>query len=331
MKNFNSKKLFLAFSLLCSTYLVHAQSVTIEPSKTTNQSNTGGENINVVANSNSLGIYGRRFNGTFAAKTPVLNGNELFRVSSGGWWSASNESQNAAIKFIATENWNASGNGAKISFNTTPNTTYNQLERMVIDHNGNVGVGISTPASKFQVNENSTNPTSTFINIGTGNGVVSTTDAGKAGSFNSSSGFGIEAFSSTNMAISAGNGSATIPVAQFVNLSGGTALNLIATTAINITGAIKVSGGAAFRPAFTIVSTGANIFANQVIIPNTTLANSSNDILIITHACGSGAICNYNKAVGVYWDGGTSSWRIYAEDSTPMPVGVTFNILVIKQ
>ncbi len=159
MKNFNSTKLLLILSILFSSYFIQAQSVTIEPSKTTNQSNSGGENINVVANSPSLGIYGRRFNGTFASKTPILSGNELFRVSSGGWYTNISESQNAAMKFIATENWNVSGSGSKIAFTTTPNATAFQIERMVIDHNGRIGIGLVSPQSKLHVHE----ATSDFI------------------------------------------------------------------------------------------------------------------------------------------------------------------------
>lgn len=157
MKNFNSKKLLYSIFFLFINYLTHAQSVTIEPTKTTNQSNTGGENINVVANSNSLGIYGRRFNGTFDAKTPILSGNELFRVSAGGWWNANNQSQNSAIKFLATEDWNIVGSGSKITFTTTPNSAVNQIERMVINHDGKIGVGLVSPQSKLHIHEATSN------------------------------------------------------------------------------------------------------------------------------------------------------------------------------
>jgi hypothetical protein len=164
-----------------------------------------------------------------------------------------------------------------------------------------------------------------------GTGVQGISISGNGGYFQSDSYRGIEAYSLSNYAILASNNSASIPVAQFGNLSGGTALELIASTALKITGAIKVSGGVSVQPAFKIVSVAGNIFLNQLIIPNTTQANNINDIVMITHNYGAGATNNFVKPCGVYWEPGTATWRIYVEDSSAMPVGITFNVLVIKQ
>jgi hypothetical protein len=158
--------------------------------------------------------------------------------------------------------------------------------------------------------------------------VYGQSNSGDAGYFSSVSGKGVYATSSSGNAIVADNTSASVPVAQLVNLSGGTALELIASTAVKITGAIKVAGGVSVQPAFKIVSSAGNITLNQLTIPNTTLANNANDIVMVTHNYGSGGPY-LNKAYGVFWTG--SSWTIYLEDSTAMPVGVTFNVLVIKQ
>ena len=166
---------------------------------------------------------------------------------------------------------------------------------------------------------------------GTGIGVQGTSIGGYGGYFQSDSYTGLYATSLSNYAIVADNTSATVPVAQFANLSGGTALELIATTALKITGAIKVAGGINAQPAFKIVSVAGNIFLNQLIIPSTTQANNINDIVMITHNYGAGATNNFVKPCGVYWEPGTSTWRIYVEDSSAMPVGITFNVLVIKQ
>jgi hypothetical protein len=173
---------------------------------------------------------------------------------------------------------------------------------------------------------------------GTGYGVFGNATAGGIGVYGgsvsnyggyieSTSGVGLLAYSSSNYAFTASNSSASIPVAQFANLSGGTALELVASTAIKLTGAIKVGTGS-FAPAFKIVSSAGNILLNQLIIPNTTLANNTTDILMVTHNYGSGGPY-LNKAYGVFWNG--SNWTIYLEDLTAMPVGVTFNVLVIKQ
>jgi hypothetical protein len=160
-----------------------------------------------------------------------------------------------------------------------------------------------------------------------GTAVQGFSNSGYGGYFESSSGVGLLAYSSSNYAFTASNTSASIPVAQFANLSGGTALELVASTAIKLTGAIKVGTGS-FAPAFKIVSSAGNILLNQLIIPNTTLANNTTDILMVTHNYGSGGPY-LNKAYGVFWNG--SNWTIYLEDLTAMPVGATFNVLVIKQ
>ncbi len=178
MKKIIQTSLFLFISAFAI-----GQSVTISPSQTTNQSNAGGENINVIASSNSMGIYGRRFNGTFAAKSPVLNGNELFRVSAGGWYTGVDESQHAAIKFNATENWNISSSGTKITFTTTPNVGTSQVERMVINHNGKVGIGNSSPLGKLHINHLAT-PTDAHLHLqstGSSSAVIkaTTTNAGE--------------------------------------------------------------------------------------------------------------------------------------------------------
>jgi hypothetical protein len=164
-----------------------------------------------------------------------------------------------------------------------------------------------------------------------GSGVQGKSISGYGGYFQSDTYTGLEASSLSSYAIVGSNTSASIPVAQFANLSGGTALELVASTAVRITGAIKVAGGVSVQPAFKIVSVAGNLFLNQLIIPNTTLANNINDIVIITHNFGAGATNNFTKPCGVYWEPGTSTWRIYVEDSTNMPVGITFNVLVIKQ
>jgi hypothetical protein len=157
-----------------------------------------------------------------------------------------------------------------------------------------------------------------------GTGVQGISINGNGGFFQSDSYRGIEAYSLSNYAILASNNSASIPVAQLANLSGGTGLELIAATAIKITGAIKVAGGSS-APAFKITSSAGNTSANVLTIPNTTLANNSTDILLITHAYG----VYLNKPYGVYWTG--SNWGIYIEDLTAMPLGAIFNVLVIKQ
>ena len=161
-----------------------------------------------------------------------------------------------------------------------------------------------------------------------GNAVQGEANSGYGGYFRSVSGTGLAAISSSSYGIYAENTSATIPVAQFANLSGGIGLELIASTALKVTGAIKVTGGITAQPAFKIVSSAGNTAGHVLTIPNTTLANNTNDILIVTHNYSPTGIY-LTKPYGVYWTG--TNWAIFIEDFTAMAVGTAFNVLVIKQ
>jgi hypothetical protein len=93
-------------------------------------------------------------------------------------------------------------------------------------------------------------------------------------------------------------------------------------------GALKVSG--TNKTVVRIVAqTGVNINSNQVVIPNTTLANSETDLLIVTPVYNSATAVYLNRPIGVWWSG--SNWTIFTQDGSAMPVGVEFNVLIVKQ
>jgi hypothetical protein len=156
--------------------------------------------------------------------------------------------------------------------------------------------------------------------------------SGTGGYFRSVTGSAIDASTGNFFAIRADNNSASSPTGSFLNIALGPAIKVFGgANALEITGGIKVSGGSTNRAAFKIQAAAGDIFLNQLIIPNTTLANNITDMVMITHNYGAGATNNFVKPCGVYWEPGTSTWRIFVEDGTAMPVGITFNILVIKQ
>lgn len=160
-----------------------------------------------------------------------------------------------------------------------------------------------------------------------GEGIYGESVSGNGGYFKSVSGVALFSTTGNNTAIYGDNTSSIYPVAQFANLSGGVALSVVAQTAIEITGSIKVAGAANSRAAFKIVSSASNTAGHVLTIPNTTLANNVNDILIVTHNFSGGVYLT--KTHGVWWNG--ANWTIFIEDQTAMAANTSFNVLVIKQ
>ena len=92
-------------------------------------------------------------------------------------------------------------------------------------------------------------------------------------------------------------------------------------------GFVKVSG--ANKTAFTVTATAGN--SSGYILNLSYADQAQTDILIVAHNFNPPGIAasyhNYN--VGVYWNG--SNWTIYNENATTPILGVSFNVLVIKQ
>lgn len=94
--------------------------------------------------------------------------------------------------------------------------------------------------------------------------------------------------------------------------------------ALDIDGGIKVSGR---KSAFKVIAYSTYIAGNKLGIQNSTMANASTDILIVTYEYTGGSYLN--KQFATFWNGG--NWEIHLTDGTAMPAGITFNVLVIKQ
>lgn len=84
-------------------------------------------------------IANRRANGTMASPTAILNGETIGDYSFGGFkatvWSVSSV---AAIAAIATEDYDDSGTGTKLVFQTTPNNTTGVVDQLTLTQDGNV-------------------------------------------------------------------------------------------------------------------------------------------------------------------------------------------------
>ena len=104
-------------------------------------------------NGRGSSIRGRRARGTEDEPSAVLERDNLFALSSLGYgtdeWGTY---ATASIQFEATEDFTDEAKGTSIRFATTSNETTNREFRMLIDHNGNVGIRTETPQSALQVN-----------------------------------------------------------------------------------------------------------------------------------------------------------------------------------
>jgi hypothetical protein len=96
-------------------------------------------------------IQGVRANGSVGAETAVLLGQNLGEFAFGGHDGSTYRLSTAAVITQAAEDWNASALGTHLIFESTAPATTNRVERMRIAANGNVGVGITTPAAKLHV------------------------------------------------------------------------------------------------------------------------------------------------------------------------------------
>lgn len=307
---------------------------------------SGNNNIPIIQGFNSgsgQGLYGYSATGfgvlgasggtSTGVKGTSTSGSGLEGVSTSGYGVSGISTSNYALYGFAGTNHAlyAEINGGTVAAarivnnNGTGNAIYANNNSSTNAAGRFVNNNVNGDAGRFDV----ANGIGVFSNAtGTGNAVQGEANSGYGGYFRSASGTGLAAISSSSYGIYAENSSATVPVAQFANLSGGIGLELIASTALKVTGAIKVAGGITAQPAFKIVSSAGNTAGHVLTIPNTTLANNANDILIVTHNYSPTGIY-LTKPYGVYWTG--TNWAIFIEDITAMTVGTAFNVLVIKQ
>lgn len=91
--------------------------------------------------------------GSSTSVTPILNGDTIGAVEA--WGSRETDpiltNLSSQIVFKATEDFSSTAGGGSIDFRTAANGTNNPESRMIIGHNGNVGIGTTTPTIKLDV------------------------------------------------------------------------------------------------------------------------------------------------------------------------------------
>lgn len=106
-----------------------------------------------VSNVYSRGMAIRMRRGTSASPTAIQL-NDISAYGFAGYDGTSFSTTSAGIAGIATQNWTSTAKGMGLIFSTTSNSTTTLTERMRIDHNGNVGIRTSTPATTLHMNSN---------------------------------------------------------------------------------------------------------------------------------------------------------------------------------
>jgi hypothetical protein len=113
-----------------------------------------GDNIRLTRAANPPAFLGRQSQGTLAAPTATVSGDQITAFGGFGYTGAAYTSTPAsAMRFLALETFTSTANGSGISFETTPigSTTASRTERMRITDAGNVGIGTSAPDRKLDV------------------------------------------------------------------------------------------------------------------------------------------------------------------------------------
>ncbi len=95
----------------------------------------------------------RSARGTPAAPAALLTGDNLmFLQGMGHTGTEFTPNQRAFLVAEAAENWTSTATGTRWRLSTTPNGTTGEIERLRIDHDGEIGIGTSNPQSTLDVN-----------------------------------------------------------------------------------------------------------------------------------------------------------------------------------
>lgn len=163
-----------------------------------------------VNNSYSRAFAIRMRRGT-SASPAALQLNDVSAYGFAGHDGTSFSTTSAGMAGIATENWTSSAKGMGMIFSTTQNATTTLVERMRIEHNGNVGIGTNSPISTLS-NTSSVIQGSNTNSAASGGLTWSTLGTGYSGSFYSqpSNGNGLQVkiagTASTNFAFEVSTG-----------------------------------------------------------------------------------------------------------------------------
>ncbi len=96
-------------------------------------------------------IFGIGANGVTAIPLPTISGNILARFGAKGHDGTGYTNAKARIDMLANQNWTSTITGTDMRFYTTLGGTNLATEKMVIQGNGNVGIGVPDPTSTLTI------------------------------------------------------------------------------------------------------------------------------------------------------------------------------------
>ncbi len=100
-------------------------------------------------------FYGYRARGTLDSPLPVNTNDHLFSFTGGGYDGVSYGS-GAEVATFADELWNETHHGGRIVFRTRATDGESPIDRLLINSNGNVGIGTTAPDAVLEVFKNTT-------------------------------------------------------------------------------------------------------------------------------------------------------------------------------
>jgi hypothetical protein len=205
--------------------------------------------------------------------------------------------------------------------------------RMTIMQDGFIGINIvatNNPLAQLHVVKGTTTGAvdgyngypAIFADVSSGDGLyVYDTDGGGYGVYVGNADYGVNAFGNSVGV----QGTSTSGTGVYASSSSGSALT-IGSGAFHVSGASTNS----LTAAFTQVAVSTNISSATTFIYNPQCDGDPNAILIVTpnYSPHGGYSGYWNHPVGVYYNG--AHWGIFNEDTTVMPAGPAFNVLIIK-